>query len=73
MNIGGFPTSSDIYIEVDGRRLAVAQGYKVKAARENQYVEAFGCAEPVGGLFPLFGLQSGAFLPQSALVLSAWA
>lgn len=48
MGLVNIPSSSDIYIEVDGRRMAVAQGYKVKAARESQYVEAFGSAGPVG-------------------------
>lgn len=43
-----FPTSKDIYIEVNGRRLAVAQGYKLKSIKESRYVEAFGSAEPVG-------------------------
>ena len=27
MNITGFPTSSDIYLEVDGVRVAVVQSY----------------------------------------------
>lgn len=43
-----FPTSRDIYIEIDGRRLAAAQNYKAKATRDSRYVEAFGAAEPVG-------------------------
>ena len=43
-----FPTSSDIYIEINGRKLAVAQGYKVRTNRESRYVEAFGHTEPVG-------------------------
>ena len=43
-----FPTSKDIYIEVDGRRLATAQSYKAKSTRESRYVEAFGSAEPGG-------------------------
>lgn len=43
-----FPTSKDIYLEINGSRLAVAQGYKVKTSRESRYVEAFGCEEPVG-------------------------
>lgn len=29
-----FPTAKDIYIEVDGRRLAAAQSYRVKTTRE---------------------------------------
>ncbi|MEM1484355.1 hypothetical protein V6615_05680 [Oscillospiraceae bacterium PP1C4] len=43
-----FPTSKDIYIEIDGRRLAAAQSYKAKTTKESRYVEAFGAAEPVG-------------------------
>ena len=43
-----FPTSKDIYLELDGRRLATAQSYKAKTTRESRYVEAFGAAEPVG-------------------------
>mgnify|MGYP000890492370 CR=1 FL=1 len=43
-----FPTGSDIYLEVNGRRLAVAQGYKAKTTKESRYVEAFGSKEPVG-------------------------
>ena len=43
-----FPTSKDIYIEIDGRRLATAQSYKARTTRESRYVEAFGSAEPVG-------------------------
>lgn len=42
------PTGSDISIEVNGRRLAVAQSYKLRAQRSAQYIEAFGSATPVG-------------------------
>lgn len=43
-----FPTSSDISIEVNGRKLAVAQSYRAQTTRESRYVEAFGSTEPVG-------------------------
>ncbi len=43
-----FPTSRDIYIEVDGRRLAAAQSYKAKSTQDSRSVEAFGSSEPVG-------------------------
>ena len=43
-----YPTSSDIYIEINGRRLAVAQGYRARTTRESRYIEAFGSLEPVG-------------------------
>ncbi len=47
MSIAGFPTSSDIYLEVDGVRVAVVQSYTAKASRTSSAVEAFGEAEPV--------------------------
>lgn len=43
-----FPTSSEISIEVNGRKLAVAQRYRAQTTRESRYVEAFGSAEPAG-------------------------
>ena len=47
MSIAGFPTSSDIYLEVDGTRVAVVQSYSAKATKNSTVVEAFGEAEPV--------------------------
>lgn len=47
MSIVGFPTSSDIYLEVDGTRVAVVQSYSAKAAKTSTAVEAFGESEPV--------------------------
>jgi len=47
MSITGFPTSSDIYLEVDGTRVAVVQSYSAKAAKTSTAVEAFGESEPV--------------------------
>ena len=43
----GFPTSSDIYLEPDGRKVAVVQSYMAKAVKSSQSVEAFGESEPV--------------------------
>ncbi len=43
MALINIPTSADIYIEVNGRRVAAAQSYKV----ESRYIEAFGSQEPV--------------------------
>ena len=43
----GFPTSSDIYLELDGRKVAVVQSYAAKAVKSSQSVEAFGESEPV--------------------------
>ena len=47
MSVIGFPTSSDIYIEAQGKKLAVVQSYKATATRSEQIVEAFGESEPV--------------------------
>ena len=47
MNMTGFPTSSDIYLELDGKKVAVVQSYACKATRTSTAVEAFGEAEPV--------------------------
>ena len=42
-----FPTSSDIYLEVDGRKVAVVQSYSARSTKTSQTVEAFGEDEPV--------------------------
>ena len=47
MSIAGFPTSSDIYLEVDGVRVAVVQSYAAKTTKGSIAVEAFGEPEPV--------------------------
>ena len=47
MNVTGFPTSSDIYLEVDGKKVAVVQSYSAKTTKSSQTVEAFGESEPV--------------------------
>ena len=43
-----FPTSKDIYLEVNGKKLAVVESYKAKSVCDSQYIEAFGQSEPVG-------------------------
>ena len=47
MSVPGFPTSSDIYLEVDGVRVAVVQSYAAKTTKSSSAVEAFGELEPV--------------------------
>lgn len=47
MGIIGFPTSSDIYLEANGKKIAVVQSYKATATRSEQIIEAFGESEPV--------------------------
>ena len=48
MEITGFPTSADIYLELNGKKVAVVQSYTAKASKTSQSVEAFGESEPVG-------------------------
>jgi len=43
----GFPTSSDIYLEANDKKIAVVQSYKARAVRSSKNIEAFGEAEPV--------------------------
>ena len=47
MSISGFPTSSDIYLEADGVRVAVVQSYTARTTKSSSAVEAFGETEPV--------------------------
>lgn len=44
------PTSSDIYLEVDGKKVAVVQSYTAQSTKSSTTVEAFGEAEPVATL-----------------------
>ena len=46
----GIPTSSDIYLEVNGRKLAVVQSYTAQSTRTSTQVEAFGESEPVAAI-----------------------
>ena len=43
----GFPTSSDIYLEREGKKVAVVQSYTARATKSSTAVVAFGEAEPV--------------------------
>lgn len=47
MSINGFPTSSDIYIEAEGKKIAVVQSYRTVTKRQEHVIEAFGEREPV--------------------------
>jgi len=47
MGVMGFPTSSDIYLELEGKKIAVVQSYHAKATKTSKVVEAFGEEEPV--------------------------
>ena len=48
MALVSFPTSQDVYIEVDGKQLAAPQSYKAKTSRERRFGQAFGSDEPDG-------------------------
>lgn len=41
------PTSSDIYLEVNGKKVAVVQSYTAQSTKSSTTVEAFGETEPV--------------------------
>jgi hypothetical protein len=47
MEVNGFPTSSDIYLELNGKKVAVVQSYTARAGKTSQSIEAFGESEPV--------------------------
>ena len=47
MEAKGFPTSADIYLELDGKKIAVVQGYTARASKSSQSVEALAESEPV--------------------------
>ena len=47
MTTVGYPTSSDIYLEVNGQKVAVVQSYTAQSTRTAIPVKAFGEAEPV--------------------------
>ena len=36
MEVSGFPTSADIYLELDGKKVAVVQSYSAKATKTSQ-------------------------------------
>ena len=50
MGAVGFPTSSDIYLEAGGRKIAVVQSYKARSGSTSRNIEAFGESEPVATL-----------------------
>lgn len=41
------PESSDIYLECDGKKVAIVQSYRALAKKKERTVEAFGEKEPV--------------------------
>ena len=47
MEMKGYPTSADIYLELEGKKVAVVQSYTARASKSSRNVEAFGEREPV--------------------------
>ena len=47
MVTNSIPTSSDIYLEADGKKIAVVQSYSAKSTKTSRAVEAFGEDQPV--------------------------
>lgn len=45
-----FPTSSDIYLEANGRKIAVVQSYRAVSSKSEKLIEAFGETEPIAAL-----------------------
>ncbi|MFI3312427.1 MAG: hypothetical protein R3Y62_00930 [Eubacteriales bacterium] len=41
------PTTADIYLEVDGTKVAIVQSYSVVTSRDSKSIAAFGQNEPV--------------------------
>ena len=41
-----FPTSADIYLELNGKKMAVVQSYSAVTTKTSSVVEAFGESEP---------------------------
>lgn len=47
MSYINIPTSKDIYIEVNGQKVAVIESYKARSSREIKEIEEFGDAKPI--------------------------
>lgn len=45
-----FPTSSDIYLEANGKKIAVVQSYRALSSKSEKLIEAFGETEPIAAL-----------------------
>lgn len=43
-----FPTSKDVFFEVDGKKVAVVQNYNTSYTKDEREVDAFGQSDPVG-------------------------
>ena len=50
MAVKAIPTSSDIDLEINGRKVAVVQSYTAQTTKSSTAVEAFGESEPVAAI-----------------------
>ena len=50
MAVKAIPTSSDIYLEINGRKVALVQSYTAQTTKSSTAVEAFGESEPVAAI-----------------------
>ena len=50
MAMSKIPTSSDIYLEINGKKVAVVQSYSAQSSKSSTAVEAFGEAQPVAAI-----------------------
>jgi len=50
-NYQKIPTTADIYLELDGVKIAVVQSYKAISSRVGKAVRAFGQSEPVATIY----------------------
>ena len=50
MSFLSFPSSGEIYLELDGEKIATVQSYFLRSSRTSRLIEAFGQSEPVGAI-----------------------
>ena len=50
MPLLNIPTSKDIFIEINGKKVATVESYKARTTKESRYIEAFGETEPIGAV-----------------------
>ena len=50
MAIKSIPTSADIYLEINGKKVAVVQSYSAQSTKSATAIEAFGESQPVAAI-----------------------
>lgn len=68
MAFSHIPTGKDMYIEINGKRIAVIEGYQAKAQRNTTLIEEFGNNRPIcaieGNINHMLTLKRVYFLSQ---------